>query len=65
MIEALAYLAAAVTAIAVLVAIKPPDTSVVALVLVTLALVAVLSAVRHGPREVVAVIEALSKLWRR
>lgn len=65
MTEALAYLAAAVVAIAALVAITPPGTSVVALVVVAIALVVVLSAIRHGPGEVVAVLEALSKLWRR
>ena len=65
MIEALVYLTAAVAAIPALVAITPPGTSVVALILAAIALVAVLSAISHGPREVVAVPEALSKLWQR
>lgn len=65
MLETLAYLAGTLFTVVVLVKVTPPGTSPIPLVLVTIALVAVLAAARHGPIAIVTVLDAISRLIGR
>lgn len=64
MLETLLYLAGAVVTIVILVRITPPGTSVTVLIALAIAFTAVLAAARHGPHEIVAIIDAIARLIR-
>lgn len=65
MLETLLYLAATLGSIAVLIKVTPPGESPVALIFAAIALFAVVAVARHGPDQLVAVIDALGRLIGR
>lgn len=62
MYETVLCLAATLGTVAVLIRITPPRESPVALIFATIAFFAVVAVARHGPDQIVAVLDALARL---